>query len=105
MKKTATVGILKATIAKWIGVDIAQYQKLKSENKKLKGKLSDIDKEMKLQISELKQPCRLTDQTMHESYPPETVLPQNAEDYNVAANTERIIYLQKIQYLTTMIER
>lgn len=96
---------VRRRIAKWIDVDLERYENLKSENKKLKSKFSDIKNELKLQIEECDLKCRFKAEEVNSHYPKDNGLKNIAEAYNKSANAERLINKQKFQFIQTMLER
>lgn len=92
-------------IARLINVNLEQYDNLKSENKRYKNILQDIDNELKIQIAEMKLPCKVTPETMNNHYPKGNELKDIADAYNRCANTERLIYGQKLKFIKTIVDR
>jgi hypothetical protein len=92
-------------LAKCIDVDLERYENLKSENKKMKNKFSDIGNELKLQIDEMNLSCKHKAEDINNHYPKDNGLKNIADAYNNSANTERLIYKQKLEFIKTMTER
>jgi hypothetical protein len=88
---------LHKLFAKWIDVDLERYEKLQSENKMMKNKLADVENELKIQIKEMNLPCKYNENNINNQYPKDKELKNIADAYNNAANTERLIYKQKLQ--------
>ena len=93
------------TLLRWLNVDLDKYETLKSDNRKLKNKIKDIDTELKFQIEENKLPCRYLGEDINNHYPKDNGLKNIADAYNKSANTERLIYGQKIKFLKTIIDK
>lgn len=91
--------------AKWIDVDLERYENLKFENKKLKSKFKDIESELKSQIEETKEPCKHKEEDINNHWPKDNGLKNIAEAYNRSANTERLIYGQKLQFIKNILEK
>lgn len=88
-----------------LGVDFERYENLKGENKKLKNKISDIASELKLQIEEMQLPCKHKAEDINNHYPKDSGLQNIAEAYNKSANTERLVYKQKLRFIQIIVDK
>lgn len=102
---SSSKSFFRRLLAKWINVDLERYDNLKSENKKIKIKLQNIENELKLQITEMKLPCKVIPESMNDHYPKGNELKDIADAYNRCANSERLIYVQKLQFIKTILDK
>lgn len=94
---------MKKKILGWLGVDLERYENLKSENKKLKNKCAEIEKELNMQIAEMKLPCKVISENINNDFPKGNELKDITDAYNRSANTERLIYGQKLQFIKNIL--
>jgi len=72
-----------------------KYKKAKAENKRLKGKIKDINTELDTCIQEALSPCKHTLNDINNHGEVKDI----ADAYNKAANTAWLIYTQKLKYI------
>ena len=83
---------------------IELLEKLKSENKILKNKITEIKKELNLQLKENSLPCNMKAENFINKFPNEITTQDVADIYNKSANTERLIFIQKLKYIKNITE-
>jgi hypothetical protein len=80
-------------------------EKLKLENKKLRSTLFDIEHEVLAQLKEMSLPCKYKAENINNQFPKNSKLQSIADAYNNSANTERLIYKQKLEFIKTLLDK
>lgn len=84
---------------------LEKYEALKAENKKLKNKISSVQSEVSLQIKECNSNCKyINDNDINKAYPKGEGLQTIFEAYNRSADTERLIFKQKLQTIKNILD-
>jgi hypothetical protein len=82
-----------------------KLKSLQAEKGELRKALFDVDKEIASQIKEFSNKCIHTDENLAKHYPYGLDSVSKSELYNNANNTERLIYLQKLDNIKGLIKK